>query len=40
MRTNQEYKNAAPDRLRSNRAVPVIATLVFIVLTFGSNIIK
>ena len=32
MRTNQEYKNAALDRLRGNWTAPVIATLVFTVI--------
>ena len=32
MRTNQDYKNAALDRLRGNWAAPVITTLVFILI--------
>ena len=32
MRTNQEYKNAALDRLRGNWTAPVISTLVFTVI--------
>jgi uncharacterized membrane protein len=34
MRTNQEYKNAALDRLRGNWKSPVLATLIYILIAF------
>jgi len=34
MRTNQEYKNAALDRLRGNWAPAVLATLVYVLISF------
>lgn len=42
MRTNQDYKNAALDRLRDNWAAAVLATLVFVILALacmGGNVI-
>jgi len=34
MKTNQEYKNAALDRLRGNWAPAVLATLVYVLISF------
>ncbi len=42
MRFNQDYKNAALDRLRDNWAAAVLATLVFVILALacmGGNVI-
>ena len=42
MRTNQEYKNAALDRLRGNWAPAVIATIIYmlvaLIITGGEQI--